>query len=214
MPDNVSVLDGLGLVLVVVYAVSGLMKGAIRFIIGLAAVVVGIVLAGTFGESLGARNWPGVSGQEKEAEIGVLLGCALIFAATLLVGALVARLLRRAAEETDLGGVDRTLGLLFGGLRGLIYAELIVLAIMILLMLFPDMKSLRNQVEGSFALAATQKTAEICHPWFPPPTAEWLAATLQLPPERKGRARDDAPGEDGVRRPWERAGDRGDTGRR
>src|SRR5262245_15177679 len=126
MPDDVSILDGLALVLVVAYAVGGLIKGGIRFILGLATVIVGMILAGTFGESLGAQHWPGVVGLEHAERIGVLLGCALVFGATLLVGALLARLLRRAAEETDLGGVDRALGLVFGALRGLLYAELVV----------------------------------------------------------------------------------------
>ena len=74
------------------------------------------MLAGTFGESLGARDWPLVSGADDSQGMGVLVGCAVIFAATLLVGALVARLLRAAAEETDLGGVDRVLGLVFGAI--------------------------------------------------------------------------------------------------
>jgi len=190
MLDDVSLIDGLALVLVLAYAVGGLIKGAIRFIIGLATVVVGIILAGTFGETLGAQHWPGVAGLEHQDRIGVLLGCAIIFAGTLLLGALVARLLRRAAEESDLGGVDRALGLLFGALRGLLYAELAVAVVMFTLVLFPDMKELRGQVDGSYALRVTQATARICSPWFPQPMDDWLTHTLELPPADGDSARD------------------------
>ncbi len=175
--------DLVGLLVVVAYAIAGLLKGAIRFIVGLATVVVGIILAGTFGESLGARDWPFISDADESHRIGVLVGCGLVFAATLLVGALVAKLLRAAAEETDLGGVDRVLGLVFGVLRGTVYVTLGVTVLMFVNQLFPDMTSLRESLEGSRSLEVTRVVADTCGGWFPAPMAEWIDQALQPLPE-------------------------------
>jgi membrane protein required for colicin V production len=180
--DSFPWIDVLALILVASYGVAGLVKGAIRFVVGLATVVVGLILAGTFGESLGASTWPVIKTFDNAEQLGVLTGCALVFVVTLLLGALVARLLRKAAEETDLGGVDRLLGLMFGALRGVLYTEVVVSVLMFALLMIPDMDALRADLEGSFALEVTKTTAEVCRPWFPDPMSEWLTHTLQLPP--------------------------------
>ena len=177
---DVNWVDLVGLVVVLAYGIAGLLKGAIRFIVGLAAVVVGLILAGTFGESLGARDWPFIADSQDSQRIGVLVGCGLLFVGTLLVGALVAKLLRAAAEETDLGGVDRFLGLVFGVLRGTLYVTLAVTLLMFVHGLFPDMRSLHDALEGSWGLEVTRTVADVCGGWFPPPMAEWLDETLVL----------------------------------
>jgi len=179
--ESVSWVDVVALVLLVAFGVAGLLKGAIRFIVGLASVVVGIILAGTFGDSLGAASWPLIAGLEDPDRVGVLVGCGVLFGATLIVGGLVARMLRKAAEETDLGGIDRLLGLLFGALRGLLLAELLVTVLMFVLAIMPDSNALRADLEGSYSLEATRLTGELCRQWFPDPMAEWLTDTLELP---------------------------------
>ncbi len=180
--DGVSLswIDGLALLVIVGYGIAGLVKGAIRFIVGLATVVVGIILAGTFGESLGASDWPLISGTQDSQRIGVLVGCATVFAGTLLAGALLSKLLRAAAEETDMGGVDRTLGLVFGLLRGAVYVTLFVTLLMFARSMFPDMTSLQDSLDGSSSLELTRAVGDTCRGWFPPSIADWLTETLEL----------------------------------
>jgi membrane protein required for colicin V production len=179
--DGISWVDAVVVLVVVIFGVIGLSKGAIRFIVSLATVVVGIALAGTFGESLGAQHWPLISDATNHKEIGVLVGCALVFAGTLLVGALVSKVLRAAAEKTDLGGMDRMFGLLFGVLRGILWSALLVTVLMFIEGQFSGLSSLHSALEGSFALSMTRELAEVCGGWFPAPMGEWLVQTLELP---------------------------------
>lgn len=179
--EGISWIDGVGVVVVVAFGVIGLLKGAIRFIVGLATVVVGIMLAGTFGESLGAQGWPFIEESQNSQRIGVLVGCAIVFAATLLAGALVVKLLRAAAEETHLGGTDRAFGLLFGLVRGVLYVALLTTLLMFVRGVFPDLKSLHGSLDESWSLELTRVVAGACRGWFPTPMGDWLAETLQLP---------------------------------
>ena len=178
--DGISWVDATVVLMVVIFGVIGLFKGAIRFIVSLATVVVGIALAGAFGESLGAQNWPLISDTDNHEEIGVLVGCALVFAGTLLLGALLSKVLRAAAEETDLGGMDRLLGLLFGVVRGLLWSALLVTLLMFIEGQFSSLTSLHGALEDSWALEMTRKLAGVCGGWFPTPMGDWLSHTLDM----------------------------------
>lgn len=158
--QNVAWLDGIALLLVVGLAIAGAFKGAIRFVVGLAAVAAGVILAGRYGGSLGAEGWPVIADFDDPEKVGTLVGCVILFAGALLVGALVSRMLRKAAEEQDLGGVDRLLGFLFGGLRGALLA-----AILAVLIMATDFEALRSDAEGSITLRATRKAVAVTRDW-------------------------------------------------
>ena len=62
MPEQVAVeaswLDLVSLVIIVTLAVAGVIKGAIRIVVGLAALTGGVLLAMRYAPALGAEGWP------------------------------------------------------------------------------------------------------------------------------------------------------------
>ena len=56
-----------------------------------------------------------------------VLGFAVVFVLSLLVGTLLSWLLAQLVTKTGLGGTDRLLGLIFGGLRGILIVTLLII---------------------------------------------------------------------------------------
>lgn len=93
-----------------VMAAFGLVKGLVRLLIGLAALVAAIVVAGLFHRSLAAHlawsGWP-------EGVLG-LFAYALLLVLVLVAGALAGRLGRRFVRVAMLGWADRLAGAALG----------------------------------------------------------------------------------------------------
>ena len=90
-------------------------RGFIREVVALAAWIVGIVAALAFTEPV-ASHLPDVFGHPA---LRYVVAFALILAAALLAGALIAWPLARIVRAAGLGFADRFLGSIFGLLRGL-----------------------------------------------------------------------------------------------
>lgn len=112
------------LIVLAVLAVSGalaFMRGFVREILGLAG-WVGALAAAVWGLPLlrpRLTNW--VHGSPWVDPVGFVV----IFLVTLIVLLLIARVIGRAVRDSPLGGLDRTLGLVFGLVRG---AALVIIA--------------------------------------------------------------------------------------
>ena len=106
----------LGLI-VLLSVFAGLRKGLSREIIGLAASILGLVLATWFYRTAGARLEPYVSSQW----LASLGGFLLIFFGVMILGALLSAVIGGLLKTIGLSPIDRLLGALFGMARGLLF---------------------------------------------------------------------------------------------
>lgn len=160
-------MTGLDYALLGVMALSiawGVWRGLVREVISLAGWVIAFLaanlLAGPLAEYLPRSI--------ENAELRVLLAFIAVFivvlAVTTLAGALLAKLLKAAG----LGGLDRTLGALFGFARGLLIALAFALAAG--LTSLPRSPIWKESASG----AALAQAALAVRPWLPPALAERL----------------------------------------
>ena len=120
-----STFDWAVLIIGVLSVLSGLSKGIMRSLAGIAGLLVGIYLA-TNNYQLAAewlRPWV-----ESESVAG-LAGFLLIMTVFLLLGAVAGRSLQGLMRSAEIGWVDRTFGAGFGFIRGWIVASAAYLAI-------------------------------------------------------------------------------------
>ncbi|HXV75280.1 MAG TPA: CvpA family protein [Candidatus Polarisedimenticolaceae bacterium] len=105
--------------------VLGMLKGLVRILIGMAALVAAFALA--------ARHHAGLAQRLSALEIGVealrLLAYLLIFVGVMLAGGLVAWLLRRVLKTAMLGWADRLGGAALGLIAALLAAALVILPV-------------------------------------------------------------------------------------
>jgi len=142
----------------------GVWRGLVREVISLAGWVTAFLAAYLLAEPLGEMLPTSIP----RPELRVLIAFIAVFVLTLTVTTLAGLLLSKIVKKVGLGGLDRTLGGLFGVARGL----LIVLALSLLagltsLPIHPIWKeSVCGPVLGRAALAVK--------PWLPPAFAERL----------------------------------------
>lgn len=115
--------------IVIISALISLKRGFFKEVLSLVTWVAAIFVAWSFGGAFAGRLTDYIA----TPSIRVMAACALLFVATLLVGALINRMVSGLVQATGLSGTDRILGMAFGGLRGC----LLVTALLGLLTLAP-----------------------------------------------------------------------------
>ena len=142
----------------------GIWRGLMREAISLAGWVIAFLLANLFAVQLAellAKSLP-------RPEWHVPLAFVAIFLLTLTLATLVGLLLSKLVRKVGLGGLDRTLGGLFGLVRGwLIALALALLAGLTSLPLHPIWKE-------SFSGPTLARAATYLKEWLPPAFAERL----------------------------------------
>ena len=109
---------------IAVSALFGVLRGLVREVVSLAIWLAALLLGFLFAAPVGALV---VGGLEPRVQAGI--GFGAVFVVVLIGGALLQRLLGGLVESTGLTGTDRTLGLLFGAVRGVA----VVLGVLIVL---------------------------------------------------------------------------------
>jgi membrane protein required for colicin V production len=111
------------LVVACILVLVGVVKGLVRILIGVAALVAAFALAAQYHRPLG--EWLGWSSVPDDAMM--LLSYILIFLGVMLAGGLVAFLLRKLLKAAMLGWADRMAGAALGLVAATLAAALLVL---------------------------------------------------------------------------------------
>ncbi len=102
----------------------GLMRGLVREVVSLVIWITAALGASAF-SGLVADSVLGTLDLGRPMRVAI--GFALVFIGVLIAGAILQRVLGGLVKSTGLGGTDRLLGLVFGGLRG---AVVVIVALM------------------------------------------------------------------------------------
>jgi len=117
-------LDFTLLAIIVVTAIAGIFKGFVRQVIGLVAVIAGLILAVVYYEQTGAAFMTFV----KNTLVSNFLGFLLIFVLVLIAGAILGHLLTKAMIG-PLALVNRLFGAVFGFIKAVLICGIIVFAL-------------------------------------------------------------------------------------
>ncbi len=124
-PSQWTFLDFLFAGIVVVSTVFALIKGLVREIISLVALIGGFVLAVLYYRV--PASW--LAEFSRTESIADLLGFLIIFVGCILIGAIAALVVNRFVKAASLKWIDRLLGAIFGLLRGWAISSILVVAL-------------------------------------------------------------------------------------
>jgi membrane protein required for colicin V production len=154
MSEGFPWLDLLFLIIILYSLVMGFLKGFFREVISLTFFILGLITA--FG------NWRQLSSLLRPfLKIGLIcdfLSFMIILIAFMLLGAIVAFLIRKIFVRGPIKFIDRIAGLLFGGIKGIF----IVLIIIILIIAFiPNSRIVERSTIAFYSLDITDSLVKI-----------------------------------------------------
>jgi len=117
-------LDYILAAIVVLSILRAMMRGFVRELISLAAVVVGLGVA-AFGYPRAALWFDDLT---KSHEIALGLGFLVLFIGTLIVGAVIGAIASKLIKSAGIQSFDRLLGALFGLVRGVLVDAILLMA--------------------------------------------------------------------------------------
>jgi membrane protein required for colicin V production len=138
--------------LVLVAAALGAFRGAVRLVVSLIALLLGVAVAAHVAPALHAERLPWMDRSRDPITLGLALSWSLILAAAWMLGNLVGRLLSQAVAQVHFGLVDRTLGLALGVAKGAVYGA----ALCIVLLTLPESDTVRADAAGSHSVRGTR----------------------------------------------------------
>ncbi len=140
------------LVIVALLTWRAFRRGFLRELVGLAALILAVPVAGVFYDDMVPKVEPIID----NALASALVSFAAIFLGVIVAGQLIGYLLRRSVDVLNLGGLDRALGATFGFLQGALLCQVALVALVI----FPQ-PDLREHIEDSVIATELLDTAPI-----------------------------------------------------
>jgi len=120
-----NVLDIVMLIVLSLSIIFGIIKGFIRELLSLAFFIIAVVLAALYYSDVG--KWLG--DPVKDKDIANFIGFILIFTTVLIIGTLITYFTKSIFTIGPLKSIDKILGGLFGLVRGILIASIIVFAL-------------------------------------------------------------------------------------
>ena len=157
--------------IIAISALISLSRGFVKEALSLVTWIIAGAVAWMFGGSLSEY----LAGYIQTPSARVITGCAIMFVATLIVGAMINYLIGELVRVTGLSGTDRFLGMAFGAARGVL---LVVVAVG-LLSLGPVQQDgwwQESQLVPKFLLVADWSKNLILG-W----SSQWLASGISVP---------------------------------
>jgi membrane protein required for colicin V production len=157
--------------IVAISALISLSRGFVKEALSLVTWIIAGAVAWMFGGSLSEY----LVGYIQTPSARIITGCAIMFVATLIVGAMINYLIGELVRVTGLSGTDRFLGMAFGAARGVL---LVVVAVG-LLSLGPVQQDewwKQSQLVPKFLLVADWSKNLILG-W----SSQWLASGISVP---------------------------------
>jgi membrane protein required for colicin V production len=127
--ESLNVFDWVLVAIIAVSSVFGLLRGFVKELLSLASWVAAFFVARLFSFKLSNFMVDWID----QPQFRVIAAFAILFAATLVVGALINNVFSRLVSATGLTGTDRLFGMVFGVVRG----GLLVVVMVSLLSLTP-----------------------------------------------------------------------------
>jgi len=112
--ESLNVFDWILVAIIAVSSVFGLLRGFVKELLSLASWVAAFFVARLFSFKLSSFMMDWID----QPQFRVIAAFAILFAATLVVGALINNVFSRLVSATGLTGTDRLFGMVFGIVRG------------------------------------------------------------------------------------------------
>ena len=167
MLEVLPLLDWVCIGIVLASMVVGAWRGLVVEVLSLAAWAVAFVLAQWFAPDVAAKLPLAGAGEQVRYAAGFML----IFVATLFAGALIGFMLSKMLSAVGMGAVNRLLGALFGGLRGLV----LILAITVVVGMTPWKTS--REWQASVGVHWATSTLEFLKPMLPQEFGKYLPSS-------------------------------------
>jgi membrane protein required for colicin V production len=149
---------------IIVSIAWGAWRGLVREVVSLAGWVIAFLAANLLAGPAGERLPESIA----RPELRVLLAFVGVFVVSLIVTTLVGLLLSKIMKAVGLGGLDRSLGAIFGLLRGLLIV--VALALLAGLTTFPESTYWKASASAPFL----EKISMSLKPWLPPTLSDRL----------------------------------------
>jgi uncharacterized membrane protein required for colicin V production len=160
--------------LVLVTAVFGAHRGAVRLVVSLIALLVGVVVAAHVAPDLHAERLPWMDRSRDPITMGLAVSWSLILLVSLMLGGLIGRLLRQALAQVHFGIFDRVLGLALGLTKGAVYGAVLC----VVLLTIQDSDAVRADAAASQAARGARWMVDRAGAALPEETLQPLRTVL------------------------------------